>query len=308
MVDTLQIVISALKKHPKYSHLNMGDFVELPRFNNLIVSDQKSWHIKIAPPASHDVSSTLLGNEYQLLKQNPELSKLAPVDIITLPQPYTCMTVWEYALVENFTHRTFNLTAVQNLAQSLQAINNKTWGEVNPISFENRLNKIINRISYATQTNPTLYPSANLETLKLLANQWLSIPTPTKNLVLNHGDAHFNNYMLINGEPSLIDFESITYAPKEWDMATVSMNLRREFGREDLWEAFINEYNTVDMETLTQLEKIKTISEASWLLLHPKRSQEFNKRMEELTFSLKTGCLPDKYVNPIYHFPSKLSH
>lgn len=307
--DYLHMVRKALQEHPTFNHIETEKLEILPPHNNFVVSDREKWHIKVSRPENKGIASSLLKIEHNFLQKFPELSELNIQGIIKLPEPYNIATIWEYATIESFTEETFGDRAIQFLAAKLQEMNTKRFDSMEIFTFKNdyfRLveEKVIKRIDYALSTNPNLYNKTDLRDLEEMVKRMTrkNIQIDKETLVLNHGDAHFDNYVKISGKPSLIDLESIAYGPKEWDMAIVHSVLTRELRKPELWKTFEAQYpnNSINYELLYAFEIFKTISSTSWLLLHPDKNLEFTGRMKELETLLTQGHLPEFYETTRY--------
>jgi Ser/Thr protein kinase RdoA (MazF antagonist) len=91
-------------------------------------------------------------------------------------------------------------------------------------------------------------PTADLQVLdaawKRVAHLAAQVSNAETGSALLHGDALIGNTILSGGKLFLIDFDSVGYGAREWDLAPTLVTATRFRQRDDVWKQFLAGYGT----------------------------------------------------------------
>jgi len=209
---------------------------------------------------------------------------------------YATAWKWEPNIIPA-TLDTLDENIVQTMAEQLTVIHRLPKREWMPHLTHDALDYTINkRISYGRENG------ASEEHIQLLDKLFTQLLPATKfnfmDTVPNHGDCHAKNFIKAGEGYRWTDFESIRLAPREWDMANLSLMTRRLAGKNELWDIIHEVFDAekkVEDELVHLFEIMKAISTSSYMLMHPMSQHIFKERVEALEPLLTGGDFPVRF-------------
>ena len=295
------VTVSALLTKAGIEH---GPLVELPPTFHAILSDGAHVFVKITRPNE----IVRFGNEICGANLVRGLGIDAPAPLLDEVQQFVAhdetvryFTVWEYIESVGVLDETMVLD-VCGVVNRLAAITRPDG--LRTFSTDRSMAAIDRRFTsdnsdFAAQ----MWPYA--KRLETAVNERLD----ESSFVLLHGDPHFDNVMSRNGRAMLVDWESITFGPIEWDIA----QMIRPFTERQLVGITLDtieltvlaETNgiAVDADLVELCRALRSVSHISYLYYHGLRGNVFKmvtadivarrEQVERLLLSYKIFALND---------------
>lgn len=109
---------------------------------------------------------------------------------------------------------------------------------------------------------------------------------------VTHGDAHVQNLLIDNGQPTLIDLERVAIGQPEWDLAmTATEYVTAKWWTPEQYEGFSDAYgfNIMSWDGFDILRRVHEIKMTTWLMQNIRESVAIQKEYAIRIEAIRTG-------------------